>query len=223
MGKQVEDRAGVLAEYVGLLFQWPTFQLAAAGSATGTTERRRLHEREFVKIRMPMPLVPEQRRIVDLIGVLDQAIAAAGRPAVSDAYRTVLGAMDAMLPAVPIQDVLATAFAGGTPSRGNPGYFNGRIPWLKSGEVENDSIIDTAEHISHDAVRSSAAQLVPAGSTVVAMYGQGETKGRAGFVVSPVTTNQAVLALVPNTDRIDAKYLLHAVCDDARKLDGFTA
>lgn len=201
----------LLPDFVALLFHWSVFQQAAAASATGTTERRRLNERHFAKLRVPIPSLREQRRIVDLVGALDSTIAAIARAGTRAVYEAALRAVADKFPAVPIGDVVDSAFAGGTPSRAEPEYFTGHIPWLKSGEVESDSIAETTEHISERALRSSAARLVPAGSTVVAMYGQGDTKGRAGFVVSPVATNQAVLALVPDTKRIDAKYLLHAV------------
>ena len=170
-----------------------------------------LNRERAYAISVAIPPLPEQRRIVDLIGALDDAISASAEAAADLMYQTVLSMMTVRFPQISINEVLAGAFAGGTPSRSKPEYFEGTIPWLKSGEIENDYISDTTEHISDEAFRSSAARLVPAGSTVLAMYGQGETKGRAGFVVSPVTTNQAVLALIPDTDRIDAKYLLHAV------------
>lgn len=57
-----EATEAILAGFVALLFQWKPFQAAAAGAATGTTERRRLNEKEFVRLRMPIPPIPEQRR-----------------------------------------------------------------------------------------------------------------------------------------------------------------
>lgn len=206
-----EASEAVLPGFVGLLFQWRAFQTAAAAAATGTTERRRLHEIEFVKIRMPIPPLPDQRRIVDLIGALDDTRAAAQAALSASPYRQMLKALGDLYEPERLEDVVDRAFAGGTPSRQVGSYFDGRIPWLKSGEVENDHIVDSAEHINDVAMRSSSARLVPSGATVVAMYGQGDTKGRAGFVEAPVTTNQAVLALIPNVDRIHSRFLLHAV------------
>ncbi|WP_353080825.1 restriction endonuclease subunit S [Tessaracoccus lapidicaptus] len=72
-----EVTEAVLPGFVGLLFQWQQFQTAAAAAATGTTERKRLNEKEFVRIKMPIPPLREQRRIVDLIGALDDTVESA--------------------------------------------------------------------------------------------------------------------------------------------------
>jgi type I restriction enzyme S subunit len=63
--------------FIKLLFLNADFQKQAAERATGTTERRRLKEADFLDLRVPLPPLPEQRRIVDLIGALDEAIEAA--------------------------------------------------------------------------------------------------------------------------------------------------
>lgn len=83
----------VLVDFLALLFGWEPFQVAAASAATGTTERRRLSEREFVKLRLPIPPLVEQRRIVDLIGALDDTIAAAKSASSRSAYDATLAAM----------------------------------------------------------------------------------------------------------------------------------
>lgn len=66
-----------LPDFIGLLFWWGPFQQAASAAATGTTERRRLNEKDFVKLRMPIPPLSEQQRIIDLVGALDVAVTAA--------------------------------------------------------------------------------------------------------------------------------------------------
>lgn len=73
----VVDRDKALPAYVELLFRHTSFQEAASIAATGTTERRRLNERDFVKINVSLPQTDEQHRIVDLIGAVDDAIEAA--------------------------------------------------------------------------------------------------------------------------------------------------
>lgn len=72
----VADSARIARAFVGLIFEWAPFQTAAALSATGTTERRRLHERDFIRIVIPVPSLQEQERIVDLTDALDNTIAA---------------------------------------------------------------------------------------------------------------------------------------------------
>lgn len=172
-----------------------------------------LSQKILATVPVRLPPLDEQRRIVNLIGSIDNAIEAANTNAelAGGLYGAILNGLDQDGPMVPIKDVVKVAKAGGTPSRKQSQYFMGEIPWVKSGEVERDSIDSSEEHISGEGLRSSSTWIVPPGSTLVAMYGQGNTKGKAGFVTSPVTTNQAVLALVPNEEVIVPAYLLHAI------------
>lgn len=81
--------------------------------------------------------------------------------------------------------------SGGTPSRTNKEYYVGDIPWIKTGEVLNNIIFDTEEKITVEAVANSSAKLYPKGSLIMAMYGQGETRGRTAKLGIDATTNQA--------------------------------
>lgn len=89
--------------------------------------------------------------------------------------------------------------SGGTPSRSTKKYYDGNIPWIKTGEVLNNVIIDTEEKITKEAIANSSAKLYPAGSLIMAMYGQGETRGRTAKLGIEATTNQAC-AVMYNID-----------------------
>ena len=88
--------------------------------------------------------------------------------------------------------------SGGTPSRRNPKYYSGNIPWIKTGEINWNKIIDSEEHITLEAIENSSAKYFPIGTILVAMYGQGLTRGRAAILEIEATTNQAVCALIPS-------------------------
>lgn len=85
--------------------------------------------------------------------------------------------------------------SGGTPSRSNKEFYNGNIPWIKTGEVVNDVIYDTEEKISQDAIDNSSAKVYPKGSLIIAMYGQGATRGRTAKLGIDASTNQACAVL----------------------------
>lgn len=85
--------------------------------------------------------------------------------------------------------------SGGTPSRSIPHYYKGDIPWIKTGEVINDEIIETEEHITQDAIDNSSAKIYPKGSLIIAMYGQGDTRGRTAKMSINAATNQACAVL----------------------------
>ena len=57
--------------------------------------------------------------------------------------------------------------SGGTPSRSYSQYYNGNIPWVKTGEVLNDVIMETEEHITEEAIANSSAKLYPKGSLII--------------------------------------------------------
>ena len=66
---------------------------------------------------------------------------------------------------------------------------------MKTGEVLNDEIFDTEEHITEKAIANSSAKLYPKGSLIIAMYGQGDTRGRTAKLGIDATTNQACAVL----------------------------
>ena len=103
-------------------------------------------------------------------------------------------------PTLKIKD-LCYLGSGDTPSRANQQYYNGDIPWVKTGEVVNDEIFETEEHITEEAIANSSVKLYPAGSLIIAMYGQGDTRGRTAKLGIDATTNQAcaVLYNIDNT------------------------
>jgi type I restriction enzyme S subunit len=88
---------------------------------------------------------------------------------------------------------LAKTFAGGTPKRGVTGYYGGSIPWIKSGEVNNNSIEGAEEHVTELALKESSTKLIEANSILVALYGA--TAGKVGVLKVMACSNQAVLAV----------------------------
>lgn len=97
--------------------------------------------------------------------------------------------------------------SGGTPSRSIKTYYNGNIPWIKTGEVIDDIIYDTEEKITEEAIKNSSAKLYPKGSLVIAMYGQGKTRGRTAKLGVDATTNQACAVLYGFKDDVLVDYV----------------
>ena len=99
---------------------------------------------------------------------------------------------------------LAKTTSGGTPNRGNAEYYGGKIPWLKSGELNDSFIYEPEEFITEEGLKSSSAKLFESGTLLVAMYGA--TAGKTGILKINATTNQAVCALFPN-EKLKRDYL----------------
>ncbi|MCY7946529.1 restriction endonuclease subunit S [Bacillus atrophaeus] len=91
-----------------------------------------------------------------------------------------------------------TITSGGTPKKTVPEFYDGNIPWVKTGEIKWNYIYESVEKITPDAVANSSAKILPKNSVLVAMYGQGLTRGRASILGIEATCNQAVCALLPN-------------------------
>lgn len=95
--------------------------------------------------------------------------------------------------------------AGGTPSRSEPNFYGGKIPWIKSGELNSRYIKTTEESITEEAIKSSSAKIFPAGSVAFAMYGA--TIGKTSILGIDASTNQACAVGVPVEGLIGKEYL----------------
>lgn len=96
---------------------------------------------------------------------------------------------------------------GGTPSRQEPRFWNGSIPWVSSGEVANCSIKDTRERITHQGLASSNAKLYPVGTVLIAIIGQGKTRGQSAILEIEACTNQNIVGLVFDGQHISSEYV----------------
>ncbi|EIS2904166.1 restriction endonuclease subunit S, partial [Campylobacter coli] len=99
-------------------------------------------------------------------------------------------------------------FMGGTPSRKNINYWNGDIKWLTISDYSNHQVImDTKEKITREGFKNSNAKMIQKGAVVVSIYA---TIGRVGILGEDMTTNQAIVAIIPNEEFIN-KYLMYAI------------
>ena len=85
--------------------------------------------------------------------------------------------------------------SGATPSRTNKEYYDGNIPWLKTGDLNDNIITNIPEKITELALEKTSVRLNPVGSVLIAMYGA--TIGKLGILNIPATTNQACCACLP--------------------------
>jgi type I restriction enzyme S subunit len=107
-------------------------------------------------------------------------------------------------------DVTTGCSSGQTPSRARPEFYKGDIRWITSGELNYNTISDTAEHISKEAMLITNLRLLPKSTFLMAITGlESEgTRGSCGIVGKPSTTNQSCMALFP-TAALRVEYLFH--------------
>jgi len=172
---------------------------------------------DFRSIKVNLPPLDEQRRIAHVLTTVQTAIeqqaklidltrelksALMGKLFTEGLHgekqkETEIGLVPAGWNASNIGEV-ARFQSGGTPSREKPEYWSGgTIPWVKTGEINYKVIETTEEFITEEGLNNSAAKLLPKGTLLCAMYGQGITRGRVGILGLDATTNQACAAITP--------------------------
>ena len=112
---------------------------------------------------------------------------------------------------------VCTTTSGGTPSRRELKYYNGNIPWVKSGELDRGLITNTEEKISEEAIKNSSAKIFPKGTLLIALYGA--TIGKLAFLGVDAATNQAICGIYQN-ENISSPFLYNYLFYKKRKLVG---
>lgn len=115
---------------------------------------------------------------------------------------------------------IADTTSGSTPDRGNPELWEGGvIPWVTTGELSAGRVTQAKERITEKALNNSHNAILPRGTILVAMYGQGKTRGTAAILEIEATINQACLALLVHDENKDyIFYQLQNSYDRIRRL-----
>ena len=176
---------------------------------------RNLDFKGYLDLDIPIPPLPEQKRIVAKIDAAFEKInklKANAERNLANAKELFQSALDeAMRPKKGwvekrLGEVCKTT-SGGTPIKSRPEYYDGgTIPWLRSGEVCRKDISETEMFITPLGVENSSAKLMPPDTVVVAMYGA--TAAQVGILRIEATTNQAVCGILPN-DKFRPEFLYY--------------
>lgn len=217
----VNNHAHILKSYfgeIGNVFLMHYLNMVDYKDYVKGTTRLKLTQGSMQLMPFPLPPLSEQQRIVErieeLFAKLDEAKERLQEVADSFAVRKAAilhkaftgeltkqwrrenGVSDESWEEKKLGDICKIG-SGGTPSRKHEEYYNGNIPWIKTGELAWNVITESEEYITEEAVANSSAKMHFAGSVLVAMYGQGLTRGKAAILGINATTNQAVCALQP--------------------------
>jgi len=101
---------------------------------------------------------------------------------------------------------VAVIHSGGTPSRAEPSFWGGDIPWVKTGEIHYGIIRQAGEYITQLGLENSSARVYPSGTILMAMYGDGVTRGKVAILGLDASINQACAAIVPD-ERLGKDFL----------------
>lgn len=171
----------------------------------------------FLSGRIPLPTDPaEQQKIAECLSSVDELMAVQARKV--DALKAhKKGLMQQLFPREGetqprlrfpefqntgewVSDSLGNIFettSGGTPSRTEKAYWNGDIPWITTSLVDFRVITGAEEFVTEEGLKTSSAKLFPKGTVLMAMYGQGKTRGQVALLGIKAATNQACAAILP--------------------------
>lgn len=217
---ETKDRKVLLPEFLPFICQSDAFFDHALGTSAGSLSPRTswtaLKDFEF-----PLPPLDAQKRIVEILWAADEAIEK--HLAASNSLQQLRNSIwddifqSADTPWSTI-DTIARVGNGTTPSRKNNDYWEGgTIPWLSSGKIHDRIIQSADEFITPEALRKAKSSHFPAGSVLVAMIGQGKTRGTAAFLDIDACINQNMAAIVP-TEKSDGKYVFYCLDQMYEKL-----
>ena len=205
-----KDADVLLPELLPFICQTDAFFDHAVGTSAGSLSPR-TNWTSLADFQFALSPMEEQQRTVNLltaledqIGAIQVALTAATKlrkSAALDAFSSVDGQKLKMGAVADIRN-------GTTPRRARDEYWKGSIPWLPTGKV-NDRIIEAAdEFITEQALEECPLTLIPAGSTLVAMIGEGQTRGGAAMLAIEACINQNFGAVIPG-DTLDPWYLFY--------------
>lgn len=209
---EVKHSAEILPEYMDLWFKRAEFDREASFYAVGGV-RGSLDWEDFCNMKLPVPPISDQRKIVRDYKVVTNRIAILskinttlvklactiisqhiGMPILLNKTNAEIEKLSEQNDIRSIKDYCVNMSTGATPSRKEDDYWtNGTIPWLKSGEVHNCCIFEVGESITDKALRYSSVKMQKSGTVVMAMYGA--TAAQVGFLCIDATTNQAICSL----------------------------
>ena len=115
---------------------------------------------------------------------------------------------------------------GGTPSRAKSEYFGGDIRWLVSGDIHQGEIFDCEGRITEAGMKNSNAKLLPVNSVMIALNGQGKTRGTVALLRTRATCNQSLVSIYPHDpEKLMPEFLyanLHGRYQEIRQMTGDT-
>jgi type I restriction enzyme, S subunit len=224
----------VLTEYLAYFLRHQPTRKYLIDRMEGTTGRQRLPKAVVENLPIPLPLLAEQRAIADVLSTVQRAREAteAVIASVRELKRSLMRHLFTYGP-VPVGEVdrvrlketeiglvpehwtmttlgaVARIGNGSTPKRDNQAYWvSGSTPWLNSGSVHQTRIGSADQFVTDVALAECHLPLVPAGSVVVAITGQGKTLGTAAMVSFHTTVNQHLAYLCIQREAVLPEYVL---------------
>ncbi len=191
----------VSAEWIFAFVRRPAFRAEAAANFTGTAGQRRVPAEFFNRVRIPVPPIEEQKRIVGLLEEADQLrkLRAAAEERTADLAPALFDEMfgDSKFECAPLDKIVSLG-SGATPSKDKREFWTGQTPWVSPKDMKADEIIDSEDHVSAAAFQESNLKLYPRDTVLIVVRGMILAHTVPIRICRvPVAINQDMKALLP--------------------------
>ncbi|GAA4465515.1 hypothetical protein GCM10023189_46240 [Nibrella saemangeumensis] len=214
------NQAELLPEFLGALLQSPQVLEQVKTFVKGTTSYAAIRSGDFLEIDIPLPNLDEQAEIVAQID--KQKALIEGAEKVLDNWEITEVSFtrdDTQFRNLQI-DNFAIVGTGSTPSREDNAYFSGDINWVLTSEVAMNEIVETSEKLSEKAITDYALKIYPENTILVAMYGQGKTRGQSSLLKVPAAITQNCAGIIVNEEIALPKYVWYYLMSIYEKIRG---
>ncbi|OIR08824.1 putative type I restriction enzymeP M protein [mine drainage metagenome] len=199
----IRDDTRALPEFVAHMMKRLVPQMESM--ATGGTFKE-ISKSTIATLKIPLPPIGIQQEIVAEIEGCQKIIDGARQ--VVENYQPRIDVQPDW-PIVSLGEVVITG-SGGTPSKQEPGYWKGNIPWVSPKDMKVDFLEDTEDHISETALSGSATKLVPSGTLLcVVRSGILQHTFPVALTTRPMAFNQDIVAIQSRGDKLDIRYLFY--------------
>lgn len=215
-------KKGLNLEYLNWFSQTSFFSQQTFVSSVGSNlEKMNFDKEHWLKLSIPLPPIEEQNKIVKILNYVSDFIHLTEQQIIQT-EKSKKGLRKKLLTEgighkklkkrelffdiinTPVDwnwDKLTNVYclkSGSTPSRSNPEFFSGDIPWVTSGDLTRGIVKTTVEKISQEAVKAANLTVYPKGTFLIAIYGleAAGTRGKFGILDMDATINQACNALI---------------------------
>lgn len=210
---ETKDESVLLQDFLPAIVRSESFWKYANDNQSGSVNHF-INWTTFANYEFDLPDIETQRKLSALLWAMERT---------KTAYKNLIAKTDELVksqfvemfgdkqsgfkyPCSKVQE-LTDVCSGGTPDRNNAEYWEGgTVPWVKTTELQNNVINTVDEYITEKGLADSSAKLVPAGTILIAMYGQGKTRGMTAYLGIEASTNQACACILP-TEKINMVFM----------------
>ncbi|MEZ8580606.1 restriction endonuclease subunit S [Vibrio splendidus] len=208
-----------------LLYWFLTYEHRLMNMVTGTgIGAGKLDTTDLQGLDVFLPPLPEQRKISKILSAWDKAIATTEKLIETSKQQKKALMQQLLTGGKRLVDPetgkvfeeeweevnvgsIANLTAGGTPSTKHPEYWGGYILWMNSGEINLKQIFSVEGRITQLGLEKSNTKEIPSNSVLIALAGQGKTRGTVAINRIPLCTNQSIAALIPDREKVCSEFL----------------